>query len=142
LAEAILTFVRRRAEGRDDRGDIVLGWFARVIVFLLFIGILAFESLSLVTTRVNSVDIAQQAAIAGAEGYAAGKTWEAAYAAAEKVAIERDAELLPDEFVVTREGAVDLALTKTATTLFLYRTEATGKWAVTKVSAHANARTH
>ncbi len=142
MAAAVLRFVRRRAGARNDRGDIVLGWFTRVIVFLVFLGIVAFESLSLVTTRINSIDIAEQAAIAAAEGYASGKTREAAYAAAEKVAIERNVELLPDEFLVTEDGAVDLAVTKTATTLFLYRTDTTAKWAVAKVSAHASPRRH
>jgi hypothetical protein len=142
LAGAAIRFVRRRAGARDDRGDIILGWFIRVAVFLLFLGILAFEGLSLVTARINGTDLAQQAAGEAAEAFQSRRTEEAAYAAAEEFAIEHDAELNPDKFVVSTDGAVDLEIKTTATTLFLFRTDATAKWAVVRSSAHANPRPH
>lgn len=114
----------------DDRGDIILGWFTRVATFLLLLGIVAFECISLVTARFNGEDIAGTVATAAAEAYGPRRDARAAYAAAEDSALAQSAELDPDSFTISPEGVVDLKVTTTATTLFLYRTESTAKWAV------------
>jgi hypothetical protein len=122
----------------DDRGDIILGWFTRVAAFLLLLGILAFEGISVGTAHVNGADIANQVALVAAEAYAPKHSVKAAYAAAEQEAIDHKAELVPNEFVVTDDGSVELAIKTTATTLFLYRTESTAKWAIVKSGGHAS----
>lgn len=122
----------------DDRGDIILGWFTRVATFLLLLGIVAFEGISLVAARFNGPDVANQVAIAAADAYAPKHSVKAAYAAAERVAIDNKADLLRTEFSISGDGSVDLTIKTTATTLFLYRTNSTAKWAVVKSSGHAN----
>jgi hypothetical protein len=134
------TGVSWRGRVFDDRGDIILGWFTRVAVFLLLLGIVAFEGISLATAHLNGVDTANQVALAGAEAYAPRHNAEAAYAAAAKEATAHKAELLPDNFTISADGSVDVAIKTTATTLFLYRTDATAKWAVIKSGGHANAQ--
>jgi hypothetical protein len=122
----------------DDRGDIILGWFTRVATFLLLLGIIAFEGISLVTAHMSGADTANQVALAAADAYAPKHNVKAAYAAAEQEAINHKAELLPKEFRISADGDVDVAIKMTATTLFLYRTEATAKWAVVKSAGHAS----
>lgn len=124
--------------GHDDRGDIILGWFTRVATFLLLLGIVAFEGISVGTAHVNGADTANSVALAAAEAYAPKHNVKAAYAAAETEAVQHKAELLPDQFAIAADGSVDIAIKTTATTLFLYRTERTAKWAVVKSSGHAS----
>jgi hypothetical protein len=124
----------------DERGDIILGWFTRVATFLLFLGIIAFEGLSLVSAHMNGADVANQVALAAADAYAPKHNAKAAYAAAEKEAVDHKAELLPDEFAIGADGSVDVAIKTTATTLFLYRTDSTAKWAIVKSGGHSNGR--
>jgi hypothetical protein len=132
------TGVSWRGRVYDDRGDIILGWFTRVATFLLLLGIVAFEGISLVTAHINGADTANAVALAAADAYAPRHSVKAAYAAAEGEAIKHNAELLPDEFVVSADGSVEIAIKSTATTLFLYRTSATAKWAVVKSAGHAS----
>ncbi|MEO6713154.1 MAG: hypothetical protein ABIM89_06965 [Mycobacteriales bacterium] len=137
MAHSTVEPVARR-DVHDERGDIILGWFTRVAVFLMLIGIVAFECISLVTARVNGADLAGQIASAAADAYAQSKDVDTAYAAAETKAIEGHAEISRDTFVVRRDGSVDVEVQKTATTLFLYRTDTTAKWAVVHSEGHAN----
>lgn len=129
-----------RGREYDDRGDIILGWFTRVAVFLLLLGIIAFELISLASARVNASGVANDIAIAAADAYAPRKSVKAAYTAAELKATESSVELVEDEFTISEDGSVDVAITSTATTLFLYRTSQTAKWAVIKSSGHASSR--
>lgn len=122
----------------DDRGDIILGWFTRVATFLLLLGILAFEIISLATAHVSGTDVADKVALAARDAYATKKNPDAAYAAAEVAAVENQAQVDPESFFIADNGSVDLKINKTATTLFLYRTDATAKWAVVTSSGHAN----
>ena len=124
----------------DDRGDIILGWFTRVAVFLLLLGIIAFEGISLVSARFSATDEANQVAMAAADAYAPKKSAKAALAAAEDEATSLKVDLLADKFVITDDGSVDVSISKTATTLFLYRTEKTAKWAIVTSSGHASGR--
>lgn len=128
----------RNRAAYDERGDILLGWFVRIVTFLLLLGIVGFELISLLTARVQGADTADQIAVAAADAFAPKKSEKAAYAAAEAAAIELKAELIPDQFVVTEDGSVDLKVRKVATTLFLYRTDATAKWAIIESEGHAN----
>jgi hypothetical protein len=124
----------------DDRGDIILGWFTRVATFLLLLGIIAFEGISVGAAHINGADVANQVAVASAEAYAPKHSVKAAYAAAEQEALAHKAELLPKDFVISADGSVDLAIKMTATTLLLYRTPATAKWAVVKSGGRASGR--
>lgn len=124
----------------DDRGDIILGWFTRVAVILLLIGIVAFEAISLTQARVRSGEIANQIAVAAADAYAPRKSVEAAYDAADREAISAKVELIEDEFVISDDGSIDLGIRTTATTLFLYRTSQTAKWAEMTATGHANGK--
>ena len=131
---------RRPRAVYDECGDIILGWFTRVATFLLLLGILAFESISLATAHMSGADVANKVALAAADAYATKHNAAAAYAAAQGEATAHKAELVAKDFRISTDGAVDLAVTQTATTLFLYRTKQTAKWAIVKSSGHANAR--
>lgn len=131
---------RRDRMAYDDRGDIILGWFTRVAVFLLLLGIVAFEGISLVSARFSGSDEANQVAVAAADAYAPRKSVKAALAAAEDQAAALKVDLVADKFLITDDGSIDLSISKTATTLFLYRTQQTAKWAVVTSSGHASGR--
>ncbi|MDQ1709435.1 MAG: hypothetical protein QOG49_820 [Frankiaceae bacterium] len=129
---------RRGRAAYDDRGDIILGWFTRVATFLLLIAIIGFEGISVVTAHINGADTADQVALAAADAYAPKHNVKAAKAAAEAAAIEHHADLKSKDIMIAADGSVDVTITTTATTLFLYRTDATAKWAVVKSGGHAN----
>ena len=67
-------------------------------------------------------------------------TIPAAYDAAEREAVAANVELIEDEFVISDDGSIDLGIRHTATTLFLYRTSQTAKWAVMNANGHASGK--
>lgn len=138
MAQASTGKSRRARRAYDDRGDVILGWFTRVAVFLLFIGIVAFESISLVTAHFNGADEATKVAAAAADAYAPRKSEKAAYAAAVQEALDLKVELVEEEFVISEDGSIDLSISQVAPTLFLFRTDQTAKWAIVKSDGHAN----
>lgn len=112
-----------------DRGDVILGWFTKIaLVFVLF-GLVIFDGVSVGVAKVNIQDTANDAATEAADMYAQTHDAREAYKAAASYASLHDATVLPKSFAVARDGTVTLRVEKDATTLLIYRTKTTKKWA-------------
>lgn len=112
-----------------DRGDIVLGWLSRVVVVLALLGIVAFDALSVGIARVSAEDDAGAAARAASEAWRERADVQQAYEAAVAVATEHGEQIAPDDFRIEADGTVHLTVTRTATTLVLYRVGPLAKYA-------------
>lgn len=109
------------ARGSDDRGDIVLGWLARLVVVLGLGGLLAFDGASLLSTRVQVEGAATQAARAAADAWPGSRHVQVAYdAAVASLASPADRVQAPT-FRVTPGGTVTLTVDTTAPTLLVRR---------------------
>lgn len=103
----------------NDRGDMVVGWLARIVVVLAVIAVIGYDVITTVQGQVTAKDQAGTAATAGYESYAAGHNVQAAYQAALAAAKAADPAdtIKPGDFVVTQSGLVTLKLTRPVHTL-------------------------
>jgi hypothetical protein len=121
---------RRRAASCRDDGSMIVGWLGRIALTLTLLGLASFEVLSVVVARVGIADDGLTAASAAQTQYQNSKNVALAYQAAAAVA-ESHGETIPAaSFKVYTDGAVSFDITKTATTLLLYRWSRTAKYAV------------
>jgi len=106
-----------------QRGDIVLGWLTKLVVVFGLAGILLFDAISVGVTSVNVADQGSFAAREASETWGATKDLQKAYARAVEVAAERDALNTVDarSFRVDPDGTIHLKISRTATSLVLYR---------------------
>src|SRR6476469_6633079 len=88
--------------GGGDRGDIVLGWLVRVVALLAVVGVMAFDGLSIASSRLSIEDQAR----------------DAARAAADTCDTEPNATIVlnPKTFSVDRSGIAHVTVTRTAPT--------------------------
>lgn len=124
---------------RGDRGDIVLGWLARVIGVLTVLGVLGFDAISLTTTRFAAEDHARTAAREAAATYAQTRALQAAYDAALAQTLPVGETVDAASFTANAEGEVTLTLHRTAPTLLLERIRPLRDWATMSVTATAAA---
>jgi hypothetical protein len=106
-----------------ERGSIVLGWLTRLTLMLTFLGLIAFEVLSIVVTRVQIQDDGFTIGQAAISSYQQHGNPALALAAAQEAADEASATVKPKTFVVHPDGSVSFELMKTARTLLLYRVD-------------------
>ena len=106
-----------------ERGDIVLGWLTKLVVIFGLAGIVLFDAISVGVTSVNVADQGSFAAREASETWGATRDLQKAYATAVKVAADRDAlnSVDPKSFRVDADGTIHLKISRTATTLVLYR---------------------
>ncbi|ABK53915.1 hypothetical protein Acel_2143 [Acidothermus cellulolyticus 11B] len=122
-----------------DRGDIVLGWLARVVVGIVAVALVCFDGFSIAIAHLSAIDDADKAAIAASSAWQSshGDTAAAAHAA-QVVAAEHGETLVANSLSVSADGTADLTIRKTATTLLLRHLGPLRTWAV--VTAHGEAR--
>ena len=106
-----------------DEGSIVLGWLTKLIVVLALFGLVAFDGLSVVTTRFSAEDHANTAAAAAAETWKSGHDLQKAYDAA-VATVEPGETIEPTTFRVAADGGVSLVLHRDAKTLWLTKVSA------------------
>lgn len=111
-----------------DRGDIVLGWLARITVALSLLGVVAFEAVSIAVTRVSTKDAATNAAFEASQTWHETHDVERAYIEASAYAIDHGGTIEPDEFTVDDDGRVTLTMRRTATSLLLDRFATGREW--------------
>ena len=99
----------------------ILGWLTKVALTLAVLGLLAFDSLSLVVAHVSAHDNAVEAVTAGADAWKARPDLQAAYNAAAKAAEAHSDSVETATFSADPDGTVHLRLHRKATTLLLYR---------------------
>ena len=124
----------------DDRGDIVIGWLTKVVVTLAVIALIAFDLVSIASSRLGVTDDANAAAEAANAAWHESKgNVQSAYNAAAAYA-EAHGESCPvDSFHISPTGAVDLRLTGHATTIAVSRVGPLKKFGV--VNGHGEATT-
>ncbi|GAC1323261.1 MAG: hypothetical protein NVSMB13_02900 [Mycobacteriales bacterium] len=122
-----------------ERGDVILGWLTKVTLALALLGLVAFDSISLVVAHVAAQDDAVEAVTAGAEAWKARPDLQAAYNAAAKVADGHTDSVETATFSADPDGTVHLRLHRKATTLVLYRISPLARYAdvTAAVSGHA-----
>ncbi len=102
-----------------DRGDIVLGWLAKVVVSLSVLGVLGFDGISLLHARVSVSDSADQAAIAARDAWQDTKNAQRAYAEAQSTATHAGGTVPAKGVVIEADGTVSVVVHKTARTFVL-----------------------
>ncbi|MDQ1640970.1 MAG: hypothetical protein QOJ90_321 [Actinomycetota bacterium] len=123
---------RVRSVLANERGDIVLGWLTRLAVVFGLAGIVLFDGISVAVTTVNVADQANTAALDASDTWNTTKNVQLTYLAALASAQKQDPGNAVDTttFRVDPDGKVHVRLTRTATTLVLYRIGPAKKWAV------------
>jgi len=120
----------------DDSGSIVFGWLGRLTLTLTLLGVICFEVLSIVVTRVGLDDVGQTAGDRALTVYAETRNPTSAYLAADQYAASEGATLVKKSFTVS-DDATSFKLKKTAPTLLLFRLDATAEWAQVTTTIYA-----
>jgi hypothetical protein len=115
----------------DDRGGIVLGWLTRIAVLLGVAGLALFDAISIGSTAVTVTDQGDYAARQASEEWQATKSVQSAYNEAVVAAMEQNPAnvVATRDFKVDPDGTVHLTVSRTATTLIVYRVGPIRKWA-------------
>jgi len=123
------------SEGGDS-GGIVLGWLTRLTLVMVLLGIIGFELLSVVVTRVGIEDIGAIAAYEALDEFRANHNTTAAFSIASAEAESQGATVVKKSFEIS-DDSVTFTLEKTAPSLLLYRTEQTASWANVSTTVYA-----
>lgn len=102
-----------------DRGDIVLGWLAKLVVALSVLGAIGFDGISLLHARVSVADIAGHAAVAARDAWQETKNADFAYAAAQRTAKDAGGTIPVQGMVIELDGSVRVTVERTAPTFML-----------------------
>lgn len=125
---------------RADRGDIVLGWLVRLGALLAVLGVCAFDSLSIGSSRLSIEDQASEAARAAAEQWASTRNAQSAFDSAWRSATEANPvnEIPVKSFFIDPSGQAHLTVTREAPTFVVRLVPPMRHWAV--VQAHGISR--
>jgi hypothetical protein len=105
-----------------DSGSIVLGWLTKLVATLAFLGLLAFDGISLVKANFNAADHANTVASNAADVYRQTHDVQKAYNAAAHLAAADGETVDANTFTVRpTDGHVLLTLHHEAKTLWMYR---------------------
>jgi len=109
----------------------VFGWLTKLAVIFGLAGIVLFDAISLGVATVNVADQGSHAAREASETWGATKDLQKAYLTAAKAAAEQDPLNTVDAstFRVDPDGTVHLRVSRTATTLVLFRIGPIKSWA-------------
>lgn len=126
---------------QSERGDIVLSWLSKLVVFLGLAGVVLFDAISIGVTHSGVADAGSFAAHEASATWLAGHDLQQAYETATVTAGKANSlnVIDPKTFTVDPDGTVHLTISRTATTLVLYRIGPIKKWA--DVSSQSKGRT-
>jgi hypothetical protein len=115
----------------DDDGGIVLGWLTRIAVFFGLAALVLFDAISIGTTAMNVDDQGSIAAFHASEVWQSTKNLQLAYNAAVESASDENAGniIATRDFKIDDDGTVHLTVSRTATTLVVYRIGPIKNWA-------------
>lgn len=120
----------------DDSGSIVFGWLGRLTLILTVLGLICFEVLAIVVTRVGLEDVGRTAGDRALTVYAESSDPTSAYLAADQYASSQGASLVKKTFEISPES-VSFDLKKTAPTLLLFRLDLTADFAEVRTTIYA-----
>lgn len=114
-----------------DRGDIVLGWLTKIVVVLGLAGLVLFDAISVGTTAMSLSDQGAYAAREASEVWQQTDSVQKAYDAAVAAATEQNPQTAvdPATFRIDQDNTVHLTVSRTATSILLYRWGRTAEWA-------------
>jgi hypothetical protein len=115
----------------DDRGGIVLGWLTRLAFFFSVAGLALFDAISIGVTATTVADQGSYAALQASEVWMTTKSVQQAYDAAVLAAAEENPAnvVATRNFKVDEDGTVHLTMSRTATTLVIFRIGPIKDWA-------------
>ena len=115
----------------SDRGDIVLGWLTKIVVALGLAGLVLFDAISVGTTAMSLSDQGAYAAREASEVWQQTDSVQKAYDAAVAAATEQNPQTAvdPATFRIDQDNTVHLTVSRTATSILLYRWGRTAEWA-------------
>jgi hypothetical protein len=125
----------------DDRGGVVLGWLTRIVVFFSIAALFLFDAISIATTAMTVADQGSTAAQRASEAWLTDKDVQTAYnAAVAAAALENPADVVATkDFKIDDDGTVHLTVSRTATTLVVYRIGPIKNWAHVERQAQGRA---
>ena len=126
------TFAWDRGSRRDrDRGDIVLGWLTKIVVVLGLAGLGFFDAISVAVTATTLSDQGRYAAREASAAWQQTGNVQQAYDAAVESATEANPANSVDTqtFRIDPDDTVHLRVSRTATSLLLFRWSRTAEWA-------------
>ncbi len=102
-----------------DAGGIVLGWLTRLTVILALVAVVAFDGISIATSRLSLEDAGNQAARSASETWQSTHDIRAALASAQRAATDANADttVVSDSLSVDADGTAHLTVTREASTL-------------------------
>jgi Flp pilus assembly protein TadG len=102
-----------------DAGGIVLGWLTQVTVLLAVVGLIAFDGISIITSRLSLEDVGDQAARSASETWQRTHDIQASLLSAQTTATQANADtsVVSDSLRVDPDGTAHLTVTRTASTL-------------------------
>jgi hypothetical protein len=127
-----------RAVPTSDRGSIVIGWLAKLVVVLVLFAIVAFDGIAVGSAHLSGSDDANNAASAAASAW-----WEnhhsiqAAYDAAVAAVTNTNEKVLTTGFTVSTDGSVHLLMTRRVSTLVMKHVGFLKKYTVTTITGEA-----
>lgn len=115
----------------SERGDIVLSWLTKLVVFFALAGVVLFDAISVGATHSSVADQGSYAAHQASETWETTKDLQKAYLTASAIATEANSLNVvdPDSFAIDPDGRVHLTISRTATTVILYRVGPLKHWA-------------
>ena len=128
---AVSSPARPWAGPAGERGDIVLGWLTKIVLVLGVAGLFLFDAISLGTTAMSLSDEGSYAARQASESWQTTGSLQEAYDAAVAAATELNPTNVVDTetFRIDEDNTVHLTVSRTATSILLYRWGKTAAWA-------------
>jgi hypothetical protein len=117
--------------GEPERGDVVLSWFVKVAGVIVVLGVIGFDAISVLTTRLAVEDDA------GAAARTASETWDSRHdvraslvAAQESAAAQDPANIVdPKGFLIDPDGTAHVTIRREAATLVIKHAGPARHWA-------------
>jgi hypothetical protein len=115
----------------DDSGGIVLGWITRLALFFGVAALALFDAISIGSTAATVSDQGSYAALQASEVWLQSKSVQKAYDAAVVAATEQNPAdvVATKDFLIDEDGTVHLTVSRTATTLVVFRIGPIKSWA-------------
>lgn len=113
-----------------DTGGIVLGWLTRLTVLLAVLGLIAFDAISIVTSRLSLEDVGNQAARNASETWQRTHDIRASLLSAQTTASDADAgtSVVTNSLRIDPDGTAHLTVTREAATLVAHYLPSVRNW--------------
>jgi hypothetical protein len=117
--------------GDPERGDVVLGWFTKVAGVIAVLGVIGFDGISVLTTRLAVEDDAGTAARAASETWQARHDVQASLLMAQETAASQDPANIvdPKGFLIDADGTAHVTIRREAATLVIRHVGPARHWA-------------